>query len=261
MTMVLRIAGNAARVGFAETIAQYTWRSWTFGWMLRLVSQVLFFAAMGLLVGGDELILYAFVGNVIAAAANWGLAVGPDTAWERFNGTLPLLVAAPRSLLPVFGGRSAFHIVKGAGEGLLIFGILAPLIGFRGRWWWLPVGMLVAVIGTYGLGLAIAAFSINRYRISNLVYNLVFYTLVAIGGVNVPTSVFPGWVQGVAAVLPLHHALLGSRELLANGLTAVAMSELGAELTIGLAWMVVGLIGFRNVGEGGRRDGTLDFAE
>ena len=64
----LRIAGLAARVGFAETRAQYTWRSWLFGWITRLVAQTLFFTAIGLVVDSPDLVEFAFVGNVVAIA-------------------------------------------------------------------------------------------------------------------------------------------------------------------------------------------------
>lgn len=261
MTAYVRVVGGAARVGFEETKAQFTWRSWLFGWVARGTAQVLFFAAMGLLVGRDDFVPYAFLGNVVASAALMALAVGPDTAAERFNGTLPLLVAAPRSLLPVFAGRSLFHIVQGTVEASIIFGLLAPFIGAPERWWLLPVGLVVVVLGTYGLGLFLAAVSIDRYRIANLLFNLTFYLLVAIGGVNVPTSVFPQWVQLVARILPLHHGLIGTRELVETGWSSSVVARFGLELLVGAAWLSLGLLGFRRSAESGRRDGSIDFAE
>ena len=257
----LRVAAKATRVGYEDTRAAYTWRTWLFGWVARSTAQVLFFAAMGLLVGGDEFVPYAFVGNVVAAAALTGLAVGPDTAVERFTGTLPLLVAAPRSLLPVFAGRSAFHLVQGTVEATLIYAILAPFIGFPQHWWWMPVGLVTVVIGSYGFGLTIAAATINRFRLSNLVFNLAIYTLITIGGVNIPTDSFPQWVQTVAGVLPLHHGLLGIRELLATGWSGAAAGHLGWELLVGAGWFLAAMAGFRLFSEGGRRNGTFDFAE
>lgn len=261
MTTVMRVIGGAARVGYEETRAQYTWKSWLFGWVARSTAQVLFFAAMGLLVGSRDFIPYAFLGNVVASAAGMGLAVGPDTAAERFNGTLPLLVAAPRSLLPVFAGRSLFHLVQGTVEATIIFFVLAPFVGFPTRWWWLPAGLIVAAVGAYGIGMFLAAISIDRYRLANLLFNFVFYLLVAIGGVNVPTDVFPGWVRTVASVLPLHHGLLGVRELVTTGPSTAVAGRFGLELAVGAAWLMLGLIGFRFSAESGRRDGSIDFAE
>lgn len=261
MTGTLRIARNAAVVGYLDVRAQFTWKSYLFGWIARATAQVLFFSAMGLLVDSSELVLYAFVGNVAAMAALMPLATAPDTAWERGLGTLPLLVAAPRSMLPVFGGRSAFYIVQGLVEGTLIFAILAPLLGFSGNWWWIPVGLLVISLGSYGLGLFLASIAIRRLRIGNILFNLVFYTMVAICGVNVPTAVFPEWVQRVTLVLPLYHGLLGLRELLATGPSSTAFSELGLELAVGAAWFIAALIGFYLFAEGGRKDGTIVLAE
>ncbi len=117
------------------------------------------------------------------------------------------------------------------------------------------------MLGSYGLGLFLAAVSIDRYRVANLVFNVVFYLLVAIGGVNVPTDVFPGWVQAVASVLPLHHGLLGTRELVATGPSPSVGALFGLELLIGGTWLALGLVGFRVSAEAGRRDGSIDFAE
>ncbi|MFP4552238.1 MAG: ABC transporter permease [Actinomycetota bacterium] len=257
----LRIVRKASRVGFEDVKAQYTWKSWLFGWITRVAAQILFFAAMGLLVGGPEFVLFAFVGNVCAMAALMPQGAGPDTAWERGLGTLPLLVAAPRSMLPVFAGRCSFYVVQGAVEASFVFAVLAPFLGFAGHWWWLPVGLLALSLGSYGLGLFLASISIRRPRIGNIVFNTVFYTLVAIAGVNVPTEVFPEAVQRAAAVLPMHHGILGTRLLLEEGPSVAAFSQLGLELAIGAGWFVLAMLGFRLFSEGGRRDGSIDLAE
>ncbi len=261
MTLALRIAGNAALVGYEDTKAMFTWKSWLFGWMVRTTAFVLFFAAMGLMVGGDELVLFAFVGNAVARATQSGLASGPDTAWERSQGTLPLLVAAPKSMLPVFAGRCLFYMVEGIVESTIVFALLAPFLGFAGHWWLLPLGLIALSLGSYGLGLFLASISIRWLRVGNTLFNFVFYTLVAIGGVNVATDVFPGWVQGLAKSLPLHHGLLGTRDLLGDGLSMGAAGELGIEILIGAVWFIVAMAGFKLFAEGGRRDGTIDLAE
>lgn len=260
-TTTLRIVRKASRVGYEDVRAQYTWKSWLFGWMIRVASQILFFAAMGLLVGGPEFILFAFIGNVCAMAALMPQGAGPDTAWERGLGTLPLLVAAPRSMLPVFSGRCAFYVVQGVVEASFVFAVLAPFVGFSGYWWWLPVGLLALGLGSYGLGLFLASISIRRPRIGNIVFNTVFYTLVAIAGVNVPTAVFPEAVQRAANVLPMHHGILGTRSLLADGPTSYAFGQLGLEVAIGAGWFLLALVGFWLFSEGGRRDGTIDLDE
>lgn len=261
MTATLRIARNAALVGYLDVRAQYTWKTWLFGWIARATAQVLFFVAMGLVVGGREFIAFAFIGNVVAMAALMPLGTGPDTAWERGLGTLPLLVAAPRSMLPVFAGRSAFYVAEGTGEASLIFLVLAPFVGWPGHWWWLPVGLLAVSLGSYGLGVFLAAVAIRRVRIGNILFNLVFYTLVTICGVNVATAVFPEWVQRIANVLPLYHGLLGTRDLLAGGASSAAFGQLGWELVVGVCWFLVAMIGFKLFAEGGRKDGSIGLEE
>lgn len=261
MTIALRIAAKASRVGFEDERASYTWRSWLFGWITRMAAQILFFAAMGLLIGGEEFVVYAFIGNVCAMAAMAPQGAGPDTAWERGLGTLPLLVAAPQSMLPVFAGRSAFAIVKGSAEATLVFALLAPFVGFEGAWWWLPPGLLALGLGSYGLGIFLASIAIRQPRMGNIVFNLVFYALVALAGVNVPTSVFPDSVQRVVQWLPMHHGILGVRSLLADGWNGYGLGQLGVEVAIGVGWFVVAMLGFAVFAEGGRRDGSISLEE
>ncbi len=257
----LRVAANAARIGYRETRAQYSWRTWLFGWVLRLISQTLFFTAMGLLVGSEDLIQYAFVGNVTAGVMIMVLGIGPDTAWERSQGTLPLLVAAPRSMLPVFAGRNVFHVAQGVAEGTFIFFLVGPWIGVTGNLAWMPLGFVLVAIGSYGLGVFLAAMAIRRPRWGNTIYNIVFWTIIAIGGVNVARSVFPAWVQQVGNVLPLVHGLAAVRSLIAEGLSGFAVRQAGLEIAVGMGWFVLALVGFWAVAEGGRKDGTIDLAE
>jgi ABC-2 type transport system permease protein len=77
----------------------------------------------------------------------------------------------------------------------------------------------------------------------------------------VPTSVFPEAVERVAAFLPLHHGLLGFRELLAHGPSLEVARRFTAEMAIGAAWFLAALVAFRVFAESGRRDGTIDLAE
>jgi ABC-2 type transport system permease protein len=256
---LLRIAVRSARMGFENIKTEYTWKSWAFGWMLRSVSQVVFFSAMGLMLGGHTFVLYAMVGNIAAMAAFSPLGTSSETAWERGVGTMPLLVAAPRSLLPVFAGRSAFLVLQGFGEACLIFALVAPFTGISGRWWWFPVGLAVVAIGAYGLGLFMASIAIRRLRIGDVQFNVVFYTLVTLAGVNIDPTRLPVWVQRVADFLPLKHGLAGLRELFAHGASVTAFQQLGLELMVGLGWSVVAMVGFWWFAQGGRRDGSIDL--
>jgi hypothetical protein len=107
----------------------------------------------------------------------------------------------------------------------------------------------------------LASISIDRYRVANLLFNFAFYLIVAIGGINVPSDVFqPGWIQTLASVLPLHHALVGIRELVETGPSAALFVSFGAELAVGAAWLVVALIAFRSSGVRTSRR-FVDFAE
>jgi hypothetical protein len=74
------------------------------------------------------------------------------------------------------------------------------------------------------------------------------------------TPLTAGWVQTLASVLPLHHALGGIRELVETGPSATLFVSFGAELAVGAAWLVVALIAFRSSGVGTSRR-FVDLAE
>ena len=77
-------------------------------------------------------------------------------------------------------------------------------------------------------------------------------------GVNVPLDDLPGWMSTVAQGMPLTHAIEAARRV-ADGASLGAVGRLlGAELLIGVAYVVVGLVLLRVFEVQGRRYATLE---
>ncbi|MDX1659410.1 MAG: ABC transporter permease [Nitriliruptorales bacterium] len=258
----LRVIRWAARAGWEDRKALFTWRSWTFGWFLRLVTQVLFFALIGVLLGSEEQVHWLFVGNVVAIAALGTLAVGPDASEERYYGTLPLLVAAPSSPIPVLTGKTLLWMAEAFVTSVLAFVLLAPPLGhplvFPDQLVLLPV-LATVVFANYALGIFMASLVFRAVHLGNTVFNFVFWLMAAICGVNVAVEFFPAAIERLAYVLPLTHGLRAIRGALGQADYAI-WAEAGAELLVGAAWLALALMGFAWLAEGGRRDGTLDHA-
>lgn len=255
-----RVVAWAARAGWAERVALFTPTTWVFGWVLRLLTQVVFFALIGVLLGSVERVHFLLVGNVAAVVGLGTLAVGVDATDERYHGTLPLLVAAPTSPVLVLSGKTVLWTAESVITGTIALVTLSPLFGLSlsltevARA--VPVLLAIAA-GVYGLGMFMASLLFRAVQIGNTIFNLTFWSMAAICGVNVPVGFFPEPVQAVAYALPLTHGLLALRGVLGVSDVDVGLEVL-RELGVGAAWLLLALAGFRWLAEGGRRDGTLD---
>lgn len=241
----------------------YTWRTWTAGWLLRVVAQVIFYSLMGRLVGSDERLHFLVVGNAVMLCATTVIFVVQSTTWERASGTIPLLIAAPVSPLVVLFGRSVQWIPDAVLSSLVAFLVAAPLFGVqlplpRGLWV-LPLLLLVTVT-TYLMGTFFGSLVLRYAAARNLVSNVVGATMMALCGVNVPLSFFPGWVQTAGRALPLTHGLEAVRGVLGAAPASQVLRAVVLEALVGLAWFAAAAASFRWFAEGGRKDGSIEFA-
>ena len=99
------------------------------------IAQVAFFAMLGNLLDSQERIEFLLVGTaVIAGCAKANVVIAVST-WDRGDGTYPLLVISPSSLLPAIIGRTTIWMLDGAFTTLvtlliagLIFDVPLPCI-------------------------------------------------------------------------------------------------------------------------------------
>jgi ABC-2 type transport system permease protein len=249
--------------GLQDAAAIFSLRTWLFGWFLRVVAQVIFFGFIGRLVGSHTLVSYLVVGNAVALTAQCCIFAVPSTTWERRTGTLPLLVAAPTTPLLVFMGRSLNWILEGLASSIGALLITAPLFGVTLPWpraLWVAPLLLVVALSTYLMAICLGALVLRAMDLRNVVSNLALHTIFALGGVNVPTSFFPAPLEALAALLPVTHGLTAIRGLLAGAPARVILSQAALEALVGLGWLILALLAFRALTEGGRHDGSIEFA-
>jgi ABC-2 type transport system permease protein len=153
--------------------------------------------------------MLAAIGSLFAVAG---------TTWKRRAGTLPLLVASPSSPVVVFAGPSAWALTDGLVSSLAAFFVAAPLFDLDLPWprtllviplaaplfdldlpWprTLLVIPLAALVGAscYALGIFLGGVVLRAMSTRNVVANLTWGTIMAIGGVNVPISYYPDPVE------------------------------------------------------------------
>lgn len=257
-----RILRYAALSGFQDFGATYTVRSWVLGLFLRMMTQVLFFATIGLLLGSQAQVEYLLIGNAVVAAAVGCLTAATATTWERGAGTLPLLVACPTSPLLVLMGRSVFFIANGLAFSLGALVLLPPLFSVTIPLECFPalVGLLVLVTATtYCAATFLGGLVLRAPSARRTVPQVARLTMMAFCGVNVPRAVFPDLVSGAAGLLPLTHGLEAIRALLAGAPARVVLAGAATELAVGAGWLALSLLTFHRLADAGRRDGSIVF--
>ena len=223
--------------------------------------QVLFFAYLGRAAKLESDSFYV-VGNSIQLAALPGLfAISQAIAGERRSQTLAPLLASPASRVAVFLGRSlpamAIGLVVSATS--FAFGVVALEIDVPGSAVApLLLTMAATAFSCAALGIAHAAVGL-RLREMSVFSNLVFAILLVFCGVNVPLDDLPAWMSTVASGLPVTHAVEAGRELVAGASLADVAGLLGAELAIGVAYLVAGLGLLRFYEQDARRRGSLEL--
>jgi ABC-2 type transport system permease protein len=230
-------------VSWADLRVVYTWRTWTFGWLVRIVCQVVFYAVIGRLLGSTDDVARLFTGAAVMAAVTEVLLVCASTTWERMQGTLPMLVTAPGGLAPMLAGRSVLWLPSGLATSLICLFVVGPVFDVRPS---LPDALamaallVVGVVGTYAVGLVLAGLVLWVPDLRNLASTVAVGLMTACCGAVVPLAYWPGWVQDAVQVLPVTHALAGIHAAREGTLTAAGfLGRLGLAAGTGLVWLAL----------------------
>ncbi|MFE6739699.1 ABC transporter permease [Streptomyces tubercidicus] len=259
-----QVVRHSAANAFADMRAIYTWKTWTFGWLGRMLAQVTFFALLGRATGGPGQVTYLVIGNSLMTCVIESLTVVASSTWERQSGTLALLAAAPVKPVWVFCGRSLQWPLSGTGTSLVALLGLAPLFGVSWHIEQIPlVAALVVItaVTTYFLGLGLSAFVLNAGGLRNVVTNAGYLLMMAICGVQVPVGFWPQWVGWIAQTIPLTHCLAALRSVVAGAPLTVVGAHTAMGVLIGLLWLGVAYLAFDALLRRGRRAGTIDFTD
>jgi ABC-2 type transport system permease protein len=201
------------------------------------------------------------IGNALQyAALPCVFAMTNTIAGERYQQTLGMILVTPARRVPLFLGRSLPVIANGflvaafalaAGAALLGIHLAPESVG--------PLALVIAVASFSCTGLGLITGGIGfRVRETAVLSNVMFGFLLVFCGVNVPLHDLPGWMSTAAQGMPLTHAIEAARKV-ADGASLGAVSGLlGAEVLIGVAYVLVGLVLLRLLEVQGRRYATLE---
>jgi len=258
-----RIFARAVRTGAGDLRTNYTWWSWSSGWLLRCLMEVAFFGLIGLLLQSREATYFLLIGRALFVGVAETMWVIQSTAWERGTGTLPLLVSAPGRAWPAFAGRSTQWLPSAVTTSLVSLLVVPPLFGFGVT----PDGLaasalaaVVSVVASYGFALPLAAVVLRRPSWRNAASNITHNVMGLVCGALVPVAFWPAPVQWFAQIFTVTHSLRGLRAVLdrePGGWGALA-AGLALALALGTVWFAVGAWLLERFAEAARH-GTIDI--
>lgn len=259
MRGALYLGQQTAIFAVAQMRAVHTWRSWGFGWLLRLLIQVSFFTLFGGFAADVDTMRYVLVGNAVILVCLESMISVTAVVDERAAGTLPLLAIAPTSHVPVYLGRGLHWLASGMVSSLVAWGVLPLVLGVPLPWPQalvaVPVILLVGVT-SYCYGCFLSALAMRRPGLEWIILNLGYLPIMAFCGVNVPISFWPAGIRLGTEFFPVTHGLSAIRAILAGEPAAAAI---GLELLVGAGWLGVAVVAINRVVAKGRTDGSLEF--
>ena len=224
-----------------------------------------------------QILLFTYIGRaaslesdefyVIGNALQYGsipclFAMGNTIAGERWQQTLPVILATPARRLPLFVGRALPVIANGfcvALFGLVAGGLVVGIDVPAGAWPAIVLATAVTAYSCTGLGLVNAAVGL-RVRETAVLSNIIFGLLLIFCGVNIPLDELPGWMEAIGRALPLTHGIAAARELADGAALGDVAGLLGTEFLIGTTWALLGYALLRFFEHEARRRATLEAA-
>jgi len=264
---------NPVRIFLSSAVfsfrAQFGWLyppMWLTMKFVMSLSQMAFFVFVGqfLITTGQApagIIAYIAVGNAIMMLSwNTVFSVINITSNDKWDGTLPLLLATPAHRLPIFVGRAMMHVLDGMLSVAIAFAFAIFLFGVNfGNAD--ALALLIVVFMTAftmsGFGLLIGGFSFH-FRNPLVFANIFTYILLIFCGVNFPIQALPQPLQLVSYTIPLTYGVDAGRKAIA-GATLLDIAPLLAQvLIVGVISILLGYIFFRWFEHVARKTGQIE---
>jgi ABC-2 type transport system permease protein len=183
---------------------------------------------------------------------------GGAIQWQRWQGTLEILVAAPPrfllTILPLTMATASiglYAIVATLGWGRLLFGVPLefehPLL--------FALALPATVLGLGLLGLVMAS-TFVLYRHATAFSNLLEYPIWLVTGLLVPVSMLPGFVEPLSWILAPTWGVQAVRE---SALGGEPLPAIGMCLLLSAVYLVLGAITMGNFERLARQRATLSL--
>ncbi|UCE95562.1 MAG: ABC transporter permease [Candidatus Bathyarchaeota archaeon] len=208
-----------------------------------------------------DLITYIAIGNAMSVLSwNTIFSVVNITSHDKWDGTLPLVLATPAHRLPLFIGRAMIHVFDGMLSVLIGFAYSAFLFGVDfGNTDVLALLIVVALtaFAMAGFGLLIGGLSFY-YRDPLIFANIFTFALLIFCGVNFPIQELPHPLHMISYIFPLTYGVDAGRRIIAGAALIYVISLLSQMLIVGFISITLGYIFFRSFEHLARKTGRIE---
>ena len=242
--------------------AQFDWLNpamWITMKFVLSLSQMAFFVFVGIFAGAP--IAFIAVGNALQSISwNTVFSVINITGHDKWDGTLPLVLATPANRLPLYVGRAMIHVLDGILSAAISFVFAVFLFGVDFSLT-NPIALIVAIVLTAftmaGFGLLIGGFCFF-FRNPMVFANIFTFCLLIFCGVNFPVTSLPSVIQPVSYIFPLTYGLTAARNAIAGQDIIQIGPTLAIQLVVGVASMLIGYVLFRSFENNARKTGKME---
>ena len=207
-----------------------------------IMASIAFYTAKGGERNGT-LFYFALGAGIMGMWSTTLFASGGVISWQRWQGTLELLVGSPPSMLPIVAPQTFANACVGlySMTATLVFGrVLFHMPLHLAHPVLFVFAVPVAVIAMGLLGLVIGA-SFVLYREANALSNMLEFPIALVTGILFSTSVLPSWTKPIGWVLAPTWAVRVVRESALGGDPALSFAMclvLGAIYVGVAAWLL-----------------------
>jgi ABC-2 type transport system permease protein len=242
--------------------AQFDWLNpamWITMKFVLSLSQMAFFAFVGVFAGAS--VPFIAIGNALQSLSwNTVFSVINITGHDKWDGTLPLVLATPAHRMPLFIGRAMIHVVDGLISVAISFAFAAFIFGVnfgQADVLALTFTVFLTAFTMAGFGLLIGGLSFF-FRNPMVFANIFTFVLLIFCGVNFPVQSLPNVIQPVSYLFPLTYGITAARSAISGGNLIQIAPTLALQLVVGLAAMVVGFLFFRSFENSARKTGKME---
>jgi ABC-2 type transport system permease protein len=242
--------------------AQFDWLNpamWITMKFVLSLSQMAFFAFVGVFAGAY--VPFIAIGNALQSLSwNTVFSVINITGHDKWDGTLPLVLATPAHRMPLFIGRAMIHVVDGLISVAISFAFAAFIFGVnfgQADVLALTLTVFLTAFTMAGFGLLIGGLSFF-FRNPMVFANIFTFVLLIFCGVNFPVQSLPTVIQPFSYLFPLTYGITAARTAIDGGNLIQIAPTLALQLVVGLAAMVVGFLFFRSFENNARKTGKME---
>jgi len=264
---------SLVRIFFSSAVfsfrAQFGWLyppMWLTMKFVMALSQMAFFVFVGhfLISAGKasaDVVAFIAIGNAIMMLSwNTVFSVVNITSHDKWDGTLPLLLATPAKRLPIFVGRAMIHVLDGMLSVLIAFVFAVFLFGVSfgsADFLALTVVVFLTAFTMSGFGLLIGGFSFH-FRNPLVFANIFTFILLIFCGVNFPVEDLPQPLQYVSYIFPLTYGVDAGRKAIEGAMLTDIAPLLGQMLIVGFISIALGYLFFRWFEHIARKTGQIE---